>query len=154
PRTIALSVFGDLDTSIIKQLPPGRQRVLTRWHSESQRERVYQRFREELKKGRQGYIVCPLVAESESLDLTAATELYEILRADSFKDLRLGLLHGRLPDDEKQRVMRDFRGRKLDLLVTTVVIEVGVDVPNATLLLIEHADPFGLSQLHQLRGRV
>lgn len=154
PRTIALAVFGDLDTSIIKQMPPGRQRVLTRWHDESQRERIYQRFREEIKKGRQGFIVCPLVEESESLDLTAATELYEILRAGSFKDCRVGLLHGRLADNEKQRVMDDFRAQKLDLLITTLVIEVGVDVPNATLMIVEHADRFGLSQLHQLRGRV
>jgi ATP-dependent DNA helicase RecG len=154
PRTIALSVFGDLDTSIIKQLPPGRQRVLTRWHTEARREETYQRLHDEIKKGRQAYIVCPLVAESEALDLTAATEHYEILRAGPFKDLRVGLLHGRLPDDQKQRAMTDFRDRKLDLLVTTVVIEVGVDVPNATLMIIEHADRFGLSQLHQLRGRV
>jgi ATP-dependent DNA helicase RecG len=154
PRTIALSVFGDLDTSIIKQLPPGRQRVLTRWHDESQRERIYQRLRDEMKKGRQAFIVCPLVEGSETLDLTAAAEEYEILRDGSFKDFRVGLLHGRLSDEEKRRVMNDFRERKLDLLVTTVVIEVGVDVPNATLLIIEHADRFGLSQLHQLRGRV
>ncbi len=154
PRTIALSVFGDLDTSTIKQLPPGRQRVLTRWHAEAQRDKIYQRFAEETKKGRQGYIVCPLVDESESLDLTAATEHYEILRTGPFKDLRVGLLHGRLPDDEKQRAMNAFREGKLDLLVTTLVIEVGVDVPNATLMIIEHADRFGLSQLHQLRGRV
>ncbi len=154
PRTIALSVFGDLDTSIIKQLPPGRHRVLTRWHDESQRERIYQRFRDEMNKGRQAYIVCPLVEESETLDLTAAVENYEILRSGPFQDFRVGLLHGRLSDDEKARVMQDFRDRKLDLLVTTVVIEVGVDVPNATLMIIEHADRFGLSQLHQLRGRI
>src|SRR5204862_3759621 len=119
PRTIAVSVFGDLDTSTIKQLPPGRQRVITRWHDESQRERVALRFRDEMKKGRQAYIVCPLVQESEKLDLTAAKELYEILRAGSFKEFRIGLLHGRLPDDEKRRVMQDFRDKKLDLLVTT-----------------------------------
>jgi ATP-dependent DNA helicase RecG len=154
PRTIALSVFGDLDTSIIKQLPPGRRRVLTRWHTETQRERIYQRLREEMTKGRQAFIVCPLVDESESLDLTAATKLYEILRTGSFKDFRVGLLHGRQSDDEKARVMQQFRDKQLDLLVTTLVIEVGVDVPNATLMIIEHADRFGLSQLHQLRGRV
>ncbi len=154
PRTIALSVFGDLDTSTIKQLPPGRQRVLTRWHAEAERERIYKRFQDEMKKGRQAFIVCPLVEESESLDLTAASEHYEILRAGPFKDFRVGLLHGRLSDDEKRRVMNEFRERKLDLLVTTVVIEVGVDVPNATLMIVEHADRFGLSQLHQLRGRV
>ncbi len=154
PRTIALSVFGDLDTSTIKQLPPGRQHVLTRWHAETQRERIYQRFQEEMKKGRQAFIVCPLVEESETLDLTAATEQFEILRSGPFKDFRVGLLHGRLSDEEKQRVMNEFRDRKLDLLVATVVIEVGVDIPNATLMIIEHADRFGLSQLHQLRGRV
>lgn len=154
PRTIALSVFGDLDTSTIKQLPPGRQKVLTHWHSESQRERIYRRFQDEMKKGRQAYLVCPLVEESETLDLRAATEQYEILRSGPFKDFRVGLLHGRLADDEKQRVMGEFRDGKLDLLVTTLVIEVGIDVPNATLMLIEHADRFGLSQLHQLRGRV
>ncbi len=112
PRTIALSVFGDLDTSIIKQLPPGRQRVLTRWHAEAQREKVYERFREEMKKGRQAYVVCPLVAESESLDLAAATETYEVLRNGPFKDFRLGLLHGRLSDEEKDRVMQQFRARR------------------------------------------
>jgi len=154
PRTIALSIFGDLDTSTIKQMPPGRQRVLTRWNDESQRDRLYQRFADEMKKGRQAFIVCPLVDESETLDLTSATELYEILRTGPFKDFRVGLLHGRLSDDEKSRVMTEFRERKLDLLVTTVVIEVGVDVPNATLMIIEHAERFGLSQLHQLRGRV
>jgi ATP-dependent DNA helicase RecG len=154
PRTIALSVFGDLDTSTIKQMPPGRQRVLTRWHTEAERERMYKRFQDEIKKGRQAFIVCPLVEESESLDLTAASEHYEILRTGSFKEFRVGLLHGRLSDDEKRRVMNEFRERKLDLLVTTVVIEVGVDVPNATLMIVEHADRFGLSQLHQLRGRV
>jgi ATP-dependent DNA helicase RecG len=154
PRTIALSIFGDLDTSTIKQLPPGRQRVVTRWNDESQRERLYQRFADEMKKGRQAFIVCPLVDESETLDLISATELYEILRTGPFKDFRVGLLHGRLSDDEKSRVMSEFREHKIDLLVTTVVIEVGVDVPNATLMIIEHADRFGLSQLHQLRGRV
>jgi ATP-dependent DNA helicase RecG len=154
PRTIALSVFGDLDTSTIRELPPGRQRVLTRWQTETQRDKVYQRFAEEMKKGRQAFIVCPLVAESETLDLTSATELYDILRTGPFKEFRIGLLHGQLPDDEKARVMADFRDRKLDLLVSTVVIEVGIDVPNATLMIVEHADRFGLSQLHQLRGRV
>jgi ATP-dependent DNA helicase RecG len=154
PRTIALSVFGDLDTSIIKQLPPGRQRIVTRWNAETQRDRIYQRLRDEMKKGRQAFIVCPLVDESETLDLTAATELYEILRINGFKDFRVGLLHGQMADDEKRRVMNEFRAHQLDLLVTTLVIEVGVDVPNATLMIIEHADRFGLSQLHQLRGRV
>lgn len=154
PRTIALAVFGDLDTSTIRQLPPGRQPVKTRWHTASQRERIYERFRDLLKQGRQGYVVCPLVAESEALDVTAAEQHFVELRDGPFKDFRVGLLHGRQGDEEKERVMQAFRERQLDLLVTTVVIEVGVDVPNATLMLIEHAERFGLSQLHQLRGRI
>jgi ATP-dependent DNA helicase RecG len=154
PRTIALSVFGDLDTSTMKELPPGRQRVLTRWHTDAQRERVHQRFRDEIKKGRQAYVVCPLVEESETLDLTSAESHFVELRDGPFKDFRVGLLHGRLDDAEKDRVMQRFRAKEIDLLVTTLVIEVGVDIPNATLMLIEHADRFGLSQLHQLRGRV
>jgi ATP-dependent DNA helicase RecG len=154
PRTIALSVFGDLDTSLIKQLPPGRQRVLTRWHTESQRERLYEHFRAQLQAGRQGYIVCPLVEESESLDLKAAEQHFVALREGPFQGVRVGMLHGRMDEAEKQRVMVQFRAHELDLLVTTLVIEVGVDVPGATLMLIEHAERFGLSQLHQLRGRI
>jgi ATP-dependent DNA helicase RecG len=154
PRTIALSVFGDLDTSTIKQLPPGRQRVVTKQKGDRERQRVYQEILQKMKDGRQAYVVCPLVEESETLDLYSATELYEILRTGPFKDFRLGLLHGRMSDDEKRRVMNDFRDKKLDMLVTTLVIEVGVDVPGATLMIIEHADRFGLSQLHQLRGRI
>ena len=154
PRTIALAVFGDLDTSTMKQLPPGRQPVLTRWHSETQRERIYDRFRDFLRDGRQAYVVCPLVAESESLDLTAAEQQYEALRTGPFQEFRVGLLHGKMDDEAKEKVMRQFRDRELDVLVTTLVIEVGVDVANATLMIIEHADRFGLSQLHQLRGRV
>jgi ATP-dependent DNA helicase RecG len=154
PRTIALAVFGDLDTSTIRQLPPGRQPVTTRWHTETQRGRVYDRFRELLKAGRQAFVVCPLVAESEALDVTAAEERYVDLRDGAFKEFRVGLLHGRQSDGEKDRTMQAFRDHQLDLLVTTVVIEVGVDVPNATVMLIEHAERFGLSQLHQLRGRV
>ncbi len=154
PRTIALAVFGDLDTSIIKELPPGRQRVLTRWHTESQRPRLYERFREQMRAGRQAYVVCPLVEESEALDLKAAEQHFAELRDGPFQGLRVGLLHGRLDDEAKDRVMGQFRDGALDLLVTTLVIEVGVDVPNATLMLIEHAERFGLSQLHQLRGRI
>lgn len=154
PRTMALAVFGDLDTSTIRQLPPGRQRVQTKWHSDSQRERVYERLRAEMKQGRQAYVVCPLVEESESLDLVAAEQHFTTLRDGPFQEFRLGLLHGRLDDETKERVMRQFRAHEIDLLVSTLVIEVGVDVPNATLMVIEHAERFGLSQLHQLRGRV
>jgi ATP-dependent DNA helicase RecG len=154
PRTIALAVFGDLDTSTIRQLPPGRQRVKTRWHSESQREAVYERFSTGLREGQQAFVVCPLVAESEAVDVTAAEQHFATLRDGPFKEFRVGLLHGRLSDADKDRTMQAFRDHQIDLLVTTVVIEVGVDVPNATLMLIEHAERFGLSQLHQLRGRI
>lgn len=154
PRTIALTVFGDLDLSIIRELPPGRLRVQTHWSSEKDRDRVYEHFRTLLKQGQQGYVVCPLVAESETLDLTAAEQLHAELKDGAFHEFRIGLLHGRLSDTAKDAVMAQFRAHQLDLLVTTVVIEVGVDVPNATLMLIEHAERFGLSQLHQLRGRV
>jgi len=154
PRTIALTVFGDLDVSIIRELPPGRQKVQTRWSSEKDRERLYEHFRTQLKQGRQAFVVCPLVSESETLDLTAAEQLHAELKDGAFRDFRIGLLHGRMTDAAKDEVMRQFRERELELLVATVVIEVGVDVPNATLMLIEHAERFGLSQLHQLRGRI
>jgi ATP-dependent DNA helicase RecG len=154
PRTIALTVFGDLDVSLIRQLPPGRQPVRTRWLDESQREKTLERLRAAMKEGRQVFFVCPLVEESEKLDLKAAEKTYAELKEGAFRDFRLGLLHGRLNDQAKDSVMEQFRHHELDLLVTTVVIEVGVDVPNATVLVVEHADRFGLSQLHQLRGRV
>ena len=154
PRTVALTVFGDLDVSLIRQLPPGRQPVVTRWEPEGQRERVYQRLREGMKQGHQGYLVCPLVEESAMLDVKAAIQTHAELREGPFRDFRIGLLHGRQDEETKAKAMDEFRKRELDLLVCTSVIEVGVDVPNATLLVIEHAERFGLSQLHQLRGRV
>jgi len=154
PRTVALTVFGDLDTSIIRQLPPGRQPVATRWVPAGQRERVYIRLREGLFQGRQAYVVCPLVAESETLDLKAAVQTHAELQAGPFRAYRVGLLHGGLDEKAKDQVLEAFRRHELDVPVCTSVIEVGVDVPNATLLLVEHAERFGLSQLHQLRGRV
>jgi ATP-dependent DNA helicase RecG len=154
PRTVALTVFGDLDVSIIRQLPPGRQPVAARWEPANQRERVYARLREGLAQGRQAYVVCPLVEESAALDVKAATQMYAELCAGPFRDFRVGLLHGRQDEKTKATIMDRFRKHELDLLVCTSVIEVGVDVPNATLLVIEHAERFGLSQLHQLRGRV
>jgi ATP-dependent DNA helicase RecG len=154
PRTVALTVFGDLDTSTIRQLPPGRQPVTTQWLTEAQRIKTYEDLRKQIQSGRQAYIVCPLVEESETIDAKAAEQMYAELREGAFKDLRVGLLHGRLSDQEKDQVMEEFRAHRLDVLVTTLVIEVGVDVANATLMVIEHAERFGLSQLHQLRGRV
>lgn len=154
PRTMALTVFGDLDVSTIRELPPGRMPVQTRLVPPAQRERLHGRLRQELGKGRQGYVICPLVEESETLALKAATETYTDLQSGPFRDFRLGLLHGRLDDHEKDAVMQQFRDRAIQLLVCTSVVEVGVDVPNATVLVIEHAERFGLSQLHQLRGRI
>jgi len=154
PRTVALTVFGDLDVTIIRELPPGRQKVVTRWMQEAQREWVYDKLRGGLREGRQAFVVCPLVEESAVLDLKAATKTHAELKAGPFRDFRLGLLHGRMEEEEKAAVMEEFRNRNLDLLVCTQVVEVGVDVPNATLMLIEHAERFGLSQLHQLRGRI
>jgi ATP-dependent DNA helicase RecG len=154
PRAVALTVFGDLDVTIIRQMPPGRPPVVTRWLQETQRERVWDHFREAMRQGRQAFVVCPLVAESEGSDVKAAEQTFEQLRNGAFKEFRVGLLHGRLSDIEKDEAMERFRRREIDLLVSTSVIEVGVDVPNATLLVVEHAERFGLSQLHQLRGRV
>ncbi|MCA9031611.1 MAG: ATP-dependent DNA helicase RecG [Planctomycetaceae bacterium] len=154
PRTVALTVFGDLDTSIIKQMPPGRKPVTTKRVDEKYRQRTYEYVRDEVRKGRQAYVVCPLVEESESLDLRAAEQLHAELKEGIFHDLRLGLLHGKLDEDAKRSVMDAFRAGDIDVLVSTLVIEVGVDVANATLMIIEHAERFGLSQLHQLRGRV
>ena len=154
PRSLAMAMYGDLDLSLLDELPPGRTPVRTTLRTPDRREAVYAFVEEELAAGRQAYVVYPLVAESEKVDLLAATEEYERLRAQVFPNRRLGLLHGQLPSDEKDRVMRAFLAGELDLLVATTVIEVGIDVANASVMVIEHAERFGLSQLHQLRGRV
>jgi ATP-dependent DNA helicase RecG len=154
PRTMALTVFGDLDVTVMRQLPPGRKPVRTRALHASQREGLYKQLRQELTQDRQGFVVCPLVEESETLDLKAAAQTYEDLQAGPLHEFRVGLLHGRMDEDAKADVMARFRKREIDLLVCTSVVEVGVDVPNATLMVVEHAERFGLSQLHQLRGRV
>ena len=155
PRTLALILYGDLDISIIDELPPGRQTIQTLAIEKRKRELYYMsKVREEIQKGRQVYVVCPLVEESENLDLESATEVYDELRNNFFKDLRIGLLHGRMKASEKDQVMELFKNHQLDLLVSTTVIEVGVNVPNASLMIIENAERFGLAQLHQLRGRV
>lgn len=154
PRSLAMTVYGDLDVSIIDELPPGRTPVSTHVRGDDRRDRIYEFIRTQLAGGRQAYIVYPIIEESEKLDLRNATEMYEHLQQDVFPEFRLGLLHGKLKPAEKEEVMRAFVTHNLDLLVATTVIEVGVDVPNATIMLIEHAERFGLSQLHQLRGRV
>src|SRR5262249_22803859 len=154
PRTVALTVFGDLDVSLVRELPPGRQPVTTRWLREGDRERVYELIRQAIREGRQAYVVCPLVEESDKSDLKSASSVYKELSAGAFRDFRVGLLHGKQDDDVKADVMERFAQVQIDVLVATTVIEVAVDVPNATWLIVEHAERFGLSQLHQLRGRV
>ncbi len=154
PRTLSLTLYGDLALSVIDELPPGRTPVVTRVITEEQRGRAYRFISEEVAAGRQAYIVYPLVEESEKSDLLAATEASEVLSNEAFAGLRVGLLHGRMKSEEKEEVMASFKGGEIDILVATTVIEVGIDVPNATVMMVEHADRFGLAQLHQLRGRV
>ncbi len=154
PRTLALTLYGDLDLSVIDQLPPGRQVIKTKWLKPGQRDSAYAFIHRQVASGRQAFIICPLVEESEIIQARAAVAEYERLSKEVFLDLRLGLLHGRMPSSEKDKVMRRFRSGELDILVSTPVVEVGIDVPNATVMLVESADRFGLSQLHQFRGRV
>jgi ATP-dependent DNA helicase RecG len=154
PRTLALTLYGDLDVSVLDQLPPGRPPVVTLRRREANREQIYASLRNELRAGRQAYVVCPLVEETEARDLRAATEMAERLQAGPLRDFRVGLVHGRLSFDAKDAVMRAFKAGEADVLVATTVIEVGIDVPNASVMLVEHAERFGLAQLHQLRGRV
>jgi ATP-dependent DNA helicase RecG len=154
PRSLALTIYGDLDLSVLDELPPRRQRIRTAVRRDEKRAAVYDFIRAEVGKGRQAYVVYPLVAESEKLELRAATAEFERLARDIFPELRLGLLHGQLHGDDKDAVMAEFAAGHVDILVATTVIEVGIDVPNATVMVVEHAERFGLSQLHQLRGRV
>ncbi|MFB3118890.1 MAG: helicase-related protein, partial [Stenotrophomonas maltophilia] len=154
PRTLSLTLYGDLDISTLDELPPGRQNIPTRWLGPERRPAAYGFLRKQVEAGRQGFIIYPLIDESEAIEAKAATEEYKRLSQEVFPDLKLGLLHGRMPAKEKDRVMRQFRDGELDILVSTAVVEVGIDVPNATVMMIEGADRFGLSQLHQFRGRV
>jgi ATP-dependent DNA helicase RecG len=154
PRTLALSVYGDLDISIIDQLPPGRNPIQTKIVYESQRYQAYQTIQNELNKGRQAYVVVPLVEESEKVDLKAAISMAQVLQKDFFPNQVVGLLHGRMSPEERASVMKNFKDGMIQLLVTTTVIEVGIDVSNASVMMIDHAERFGLSQLHQLRGRI
>jgi len=153
PRTLAMSYYADLDVSVIDELPPGRTPVATKLVAETRREEVLARVREACQQGRQAYWVCPLIEESEALQLKTALETYEHLTA-ALPELNIGMVHGRMKSVEKQAVMQTFSAGEVQLLVATTVIEVGVDVPNASLMVIEHAERMGLSQLHQLRGRV
>lgn len=154
PRSLAMTIYGDLDVSVIDELPPGRTPIKTVVVGEDQRDGVYRGILREIDLGRQVYVVYPLIEESEKIDLKAATKMFEELRDKVFKKYRVGLLHGKMKPAEKEEVMRSFVAGEMNILVSTTVIEVGVDVPNASLMVIEHAERFGLSQLHQLRGRV
>ena len=154
PRTLALTIYGDLDTSSIRDLPPGRIPIKTTMIPDARRDEMQAFVRRELEAGRQAYVIYPLVEESEKVDLRAATEMADTLANEVFPEYSVGLLHGRMKGDAKDRVMKAFAAGEIKLLVSTTVVEVGIDVPNATIMVIEHAERFGLSQLHQLRGRV
>jgi ATP-dependent DNA helicase RecG len=154
PRSLALSLYGDLDLSILDEMPPGRQEIKTRWLRPSERERAYAFVQSQVESGRQAFIICPLVEESDKIDAKSAVAEHERLQNEVFPDLKLGLLHGRMKAGEKEAVMRSFYNGETDILVSTSVIEVGIDVPNSTVMVIEGANRFGLAQLHQFRGRV
>jgi ATP-dependent DNA helicase RecG len=154
PRTLSMTVYGDLDVSILDEMPAGRSPVKTIWRTNVKRRHIYEFLLKQVRNGAQVYIVFPLVEESEKIDLKAATDSYEKMKEGFFKDFSLGLLHGRMKSEDKEKVMAAFKKGEVQILVSTTVIEVGVDVPNATCMVIEHAERFGLTQLHQLRGRV
>ena len=154
PRSLALTVHGDLDISVMDELPAGRKPIETHVLRPRERERAYTMIRAQVLDGKQAFIIYPLVEESETIEALAAVKEHEALQADVFRKLNVGLLHGRMKATEKEEVMGKFRAKEYDILVATTVVEVGVDIPNATVMLIEGADRFGLAQLHQLRGRV
>jgi ATP-dependent DNA helicase RecG len=154
PRTLAMTIYGDLDVSLIDEMPPGRIPVETKVYPEPARAKVYRIVEEEVKKGRQAFVVYPLIEESEKLDLKDATRMAEHLQKEVFPEFRIGLLHGRMKSDEKETIMMEVKEGKIQILVATTVIEVGIDIPNASMMVVEHAERFGLSQLHQLRGRI
>ncbi len=154
PRSLALTVYGDMDISFLREKPAGRQPVTTYWIGEDKREAVYKFLRSEIKEGRQAFIVYPRIKNTEKSDLLSAEGMYEHLKNEVFKDLRIALVHGRMKVEDKDKVMNDFREGKYDVLVATTVIEVGVDIPNVTVIMVEHAERYGLAQLHQLRGRI
>ncbi len=154
PRTLAYTIYGDLDLSVIDELPPGRKPVKTWWVTERKRKGAYGFIKKQVKSKRQAYIVYPLIEESSVLDLRAAKEMYKKLKDKVFSGFNVGLVHGQMKSEEKQKIMQDFKKGRIDILISTVVIEVGIDIPTVSVMLIEHAERFGLSQLHQLRGRV
>jgi ATP-dependent DNA helicase RecG len=154
PRTLALTVYGDLDISVIDELPKGQRKVKTEILPDTERESVYEFVRAKIKEGHQAYIVYPLIEESEKLDLESAIKNYVYLKNEVFPEFKVGLIHGKMPGTERQEIMLAFKEGKIQILVATTVIEVGIDIPNATIMVIENAERFGLAQLHQLRGRI
>jgi len=154
PRTLAITLYADLDVSVINELPPGRLAVKTMHLSEDERKKAYVVVKDELKKGNQAYIIYPVIEESYALDLSGAKKMYGELKSTEFKEFKLGLIHGRLKQEEQDEAMLKFKNKDIDILVSTTVLEVGIDIPEATCMIIEHAERFGLSQLHQLRGRI
>ena len=154
PRTLALAVYGDLDLSLLDEMPKGRRKIITKLVAPANRGLAYKFIRDQIKKGRQVFAICPLIEESDILEVRSATWEYEKLKNEIYPDLKIGLLHGRMKPREKEKIMREFSGGKINILVSTSVVEVGIDIPNATVMVIEGADRFGLAQLHQFRGRV
>jgi len=154
PRTLALAVYGDLDLSLLDEMPKGRQKIITKLVAPANRGLAYKFIREQIKKGRQVFVICPLIEESDVLEVKSATQEYEKLKNEIYPNLKIGLLHGRMKPKEKEEIMQKFIKREIDILVSTSVIEVGIDIPNASVMLIEGSDRFGLAQLHQFRGRV
>ncbi|MBL4693819.1 DNA helicase RecG, partial [Candidatus Gracilibacteria bacterium] len=154
PRTLAITVYGDQDLSIIDEMPAGRQVIITRLVPEGKRKDAYRWIEEQVRKGRQAFVICPLVEESDTLEVKSVTQEYAVLQNEIFPDLKVGLLHGRMKQEEKDNIMQDFKDNKINILTSTSVIEVGIDVPNASIMIIEGCERFGLSQLHQFRGRV
>jgi ATP-dependent DNA helicase RecG len=154
PRTLALTIYGDLDLSLINELPKGRKKIITEVIDPEERKKTYSFIKKEVKKGRQVFVICPRIEKTELSEAKAVKEEFELLSKKIFPDLRVGILHGKMSGGEKERAMKDFKYGKIDILVSTSVVEVGIDVPNATVMMIEGADRFGLAQLHQFRGRV
>ena len=154
PRTLALTIYGDLDLSLIDELPSGRKKIITKIVSPKERGLAYDLIKKEVKKGRQAFIICPRIEEEGKLEVRSVKKEYERLSKDVFPKLKLAMLHGKMTAQDKEKTMRNFKNKKSDVLVSTSVVEVGVDIPNATCMMIEGADRFGLAQLHQFRGRV
>ncbi|MGE5197774.1 MAG: ATP-dependent DNA helicase RecG [Deltaproteobacteria bacterium] len=154
PRTLAITLYGDLDISVIRELPPGRKPVVTQLVSAQKRPDIYGFIKENIRQGRQAYVVYPIIEESYNLDLLSAKKMHAQLKSDSFREFNVGLLHGRMKEAQQRKIMSDFKSGKIQVLVATTVLEVGIDVANASVMVVEHAERFGLSQLHQLRGRI